>query len=157
MWRRKSPSVKTPATRPCLFTTLIVPDFALVMAQQRVLDAAVVGDDGVAVACAHDVLDLEEHRAADGTGGMQPRIIGFLETARFEDAHGESVAERQHGGRARRGHEVERAGFLLHVHAQDDVAMAGETGFGVGRHGNDGDVEALDRRAECGNSSVSPE
>ena len=100
MWRRKSPSVKTPANLPRALTTLTLPDLARVMTSKRFLDGQVFAGDGVAFAGAHDVADLEQHRAANRAGGMMPGVILFLEAARLQHRHGQRVAHHQHGGGA---------------------------------------------------------
>ena len=116
--------------------------------EEGFFDGNFFGGDGVAVAGAHDVADAEKERAADGTGGMMLGEFFFGETAGVEEGHGEGVAEGEHGGGAGSGREIERAGFLGNFDVEDEVAVAGEGGFGRGGETDDGDGKALESGEE---------
>ena len=63
-------------------------------------------DHGEGVARPHDLVHAQKQAAADHSGRMEPGEILLLKSARFEQDHGQRIAEREHDGGARSGREV---------------------------------------------------
>jgi len=92
-----------------------VPDFALVMASKRILHATVIRDHGVAIAGPHDVLDLHQHRAANGKpAGLQAGIVGPFLKSRASSTHmASAIAKGSMAVVLEVGGEVERTGSFF--------------------------------------------
>ena len=93
----------------------------------------------------HDLMDAHEQTAANHSGRMKLSEILFLKSARFEQHHGERVAERQHDGRAGSRRKIQRTGFLFDVCVEHDVRLLCQGRFGIAAHGNDADLKPGDR------------
>ena len=91
-----------------------------------VADGGIRRDHGQSVARSHDLVDAQKQAAADHSRRMVPGEILLLKTARFEQDHGEGVTESEHHGRARGRREIQRTGFLLDVHVENDVRVPGQ-------------------------------
>ena len=80
-------------------------------------------DEGEGVPGTHDLVHPQKQAAADHSRGMEPGEILFLKSARFKQHHGKRIAEGEHDGRAGGRREVQRTGFLLDVHVENDVGV----------------------------------
>ena len=119
-WRRRSPSVMMPASRPSASTTLVMPSFLRAHLGDDVAHRRVDRDPRQGLAGVHQ--RVRAHQAlAQRAAGMQVGEVVLAEAAPDEQRHRQRVAERERRGRARRRRQIERARFLVDVGVEDDV------------------------------------
>ena len=76
---------------------------------------------------------------------MTAREIVLAKAARLEQGNSEGVAQRQRGGGAGRGGEVERAGFFGDTGIEMHVGLSGQRRAGVAGHGDEPRALAFDQ------------
>ena len=96
----------------------------------------------------HHVGDVQQGAAAERAGGVRTREVLAGETARFQQCDRERIAERERGGGARRGREVERAGFGRYADIEVDVGPARQGRAGATGHRDQRVALALQHRQQ---------
>ena len=94
------------------------------------------------VAGVHEVFDTEKFLAEASSGMEGGKIVG-LEAAAFEKGNGEGIAQGHRDGGAGSGSEVEGASFFFDADVENNVAGAGESGFGIAGESDDGHFQTL--------------
>ena len=145
--RRRSPSVKMPATRRSSCTTTVMPmPLRLISTIASTSDAA-TGVTGSASpvrmtsAHAHEPL-------AERAGGVRAQEVLRGEAARVEQRQRERVAQRERGGGARGRRESERTGFGVDARVEMDVGGLRERALLVAGDRDERGARALDVRQE---------
>ncbi len=139
--RRRSPSVNTPSICAAIDHDAHAEAF-LRHHHQPVAERRRRPDDRQVFAGAHHVGDVQQQFAAERAAGMRAREILRREAARFEHCHRERIAERERGGGAGRGREIERAGLFCDAHVEVDAGGARQVRIRIAGHGDDGNAEA---------------
>jgi hypothetical protein len=84
-------------------------------------------DESKCISGTHDLVDAQKQAATDHPGRMKPGKVFLLKSARFEQDHGERIAEGEHHGGAGGRSEIQRTGFLLDVYIEENVTILRES------------------------------
>jgi len=149
MWRRKSPSVMMPVSLPeASLTRATGAGLGLGHAKNRVLHRVLVRITGSRSPNAHDVPDLEQQGRAKVARRVKPRKILTGEAAALQQHHGERVPQREGRGRARRGREPQRAGFLPDAIEQFQVGPPGKFRVRIAGQRDEGQLKPFQHRQQ---------
>ena len=148
--RRRSPSVKMPATRPLRVAHRREAEALAGHLVQHLGHHRAGIDARHGVAAAHQVDDVHQELPAQAAAGMRAREVLLAKAARIEQRDRERVAERHLRRRARGRREVERARLLVDRARDDDLGVAAEAALDVAGHRDQRHAEALDRRHDGG-------
>ena len=96
----------------------------------------------------HEVGHAEQRPPAQRAARVERRVIVGPETAQVQQRHRERVADRQRGGRRRRGRQIHGTGFLGHAHVEDHLALARERRLGIAGQQHDRYAQSLERRQD---------
>lgn len=116
-----------------------------VISADRLKHTDLLADGGNVLARTHDVLNVDEQAAAEGSARMAAREVLLREALGGEGRNGERVAEGERCGRGRGRRQIERAGFAADVAVEMHIGVLGEAGVRVARDGDERRALALER------------